>query len=365
MKAIILAAGQGKRMHPSKKPKCLMDYNGKTILSRLIKHLKKNGISEIIVIIGYKSEEVKKAINNKAKIILNSKYKKDINTHSMYLALNEIVKEPDDIVIFESDIIAENDFITYVTGTDFEGKSVWFTSGKFKTSGGIVQTDGKNNIIDIRVDAYKKKYANYKKLTGVMRIAKHQVNTFCDILKEEEKNQYYLLSWANNIKKLSSVIGNAKHYSFGTFNTLDEYEKVCNNTYDIQPIEKEVTLKNIKELFPIEKYDQDRIQYVKRSVIRNDKWIVPLRIEGTTNIIMDGHHSLELAKRMNLNKVPVIKFNYDDVHIWSLREEVNITKKEVIESAISGNIYPYKTVKHKFPNIKYKCSIKISELGGI
>ena len=59
MKVIILAAGRGKRLgHYTKEiPKPLIDINGKSIIERQIELFKKNGITEIFVVRGYKKEK--------------------------------------------------------------------------------------------------------------------------------------------------------------------------------------------------------------------------------------------------------------------------------------------------------------------
>ena len=59
MKAIILAAGSGTRLgHYTKEiPKALVDINGKSIIERQIELFKKNGITEIFVVRGYKEEK--------------------------------------------------------------------------------------------------------------------------------------------------------------------------------------------------------------------------------------------------------------------------------------------------------------------
>lgn len=58
MKAIILAAGNGRRLG-KEKPKCLIKINGKSILERQISILKKY-VDEIIVVTGYKHKMVEK-----------------------------------------------------------------------------------------------------------------------------------------------------------------------------------------------------------------------------------------------------------------------------------------------------------------
>jgi choline kinase len=58
VKAIILAAGRGRRMNhlTSEKPKCLVDLHGKTLLDLQIEALRASGINEIGLVTGYKNE---------------------------------------------------------------------------------------------------------------------------------------------------------------------------------------------------------------------------------------------------------------------------------------------------------------------
>lgn len=68
MKAIILAAGKGKRMWPLtfKKPKPLLKVKGKTFLEHILDSLSAQ-INEIIIVIGYKGEEIRKFLGGKYK----------------------------------------------------------------------------------------------------------------------------------------------------------------------------------------------------------------------------------------------------------------------------------------------------------
>ena len=64
MKAIILSAGQGKRLLPltSKRPKCLLDIMGKTVLEWQVETLAGAGIDEIVVVTGYGADQVESLV---------------------------------------------------------------------------------------------------------------------------------------------------------------------------------------------------------------------------------------------------------------------------------------------------------------
>ena len=61
MKMIILAAGQGTRLKPltNNKPKCMVEYNNKTIIDYILDLTENFSINDVIVINGYKKEVLK------------------------------------------------------------------------------------------------------------------------------------------------------------------------------------------------------------------------------------------------------------------------------------------------------------------
>jgi len=67
-KALILAAGQGKRLLPytENRPKCLLPFNGRTVLEWQIAGLAANGVRDITVVTGFESGAVDTAIQSRA-----------------------------------------------------------------------------------------------------------------------------------------------------------------------------------------------------------------------------------------------------------------------------------------------------------
>ena len=60
--AIILAAGRGTRMKAKNKNKVAFNLGGKPMITRAVDNLKSAGIGQIIVVVGFQSESVKRAI---------------------------------------------------------------------------------------------------------------------------------------------------------------------------------------------------------------------------------------------------------------------------------------------------------------
>jgi len=97
MKGIILIAGKGNRMLPisEKIPKTLIQIGEKCLLERQIENLKQVGVKEIVLVVGFKKEIIKKFINHKFKgikfkFIENNKYAETNTIYSLWLAKEEM-----------------------------------------------------------------------------------------------------------------------------------------------------------------------------------------------------------------------------------------------------------------------------------
>ena len=102
MRLIVLAAGKGSRMGALGKdnPKCVLKIQKTTIIERLINQFKKYGVNNISIVVGYKSEKIKKIIGNNYNYIFYENYKNTNNLHTLWHARNEIEEET--IITFET-----------------------------------------------------------------------------------------------------------------------------------------------------------------------------------------------------------------------------------------------------------------------
>ena len=100
MKAIILSAGQGSRLGHlvDNRPKCLIDFTGRTLLDRQLDTLEANGVHEAVVVTGFHDELIEQAIARRSggpavRTIYNPFYKVADNTGSLYMAREELTGE--------------------------------------------------------------------------------------------------------------------------------------------------------------------------------------------------------------------------------------------------------------------------------
>lgn len=111
MKAIILAAGVGKRLRSvTRNPKCLIKINGEPLIVRIIRLLNGYGINDIIIVTGYKHAKVAEAVRSrglKAKFIINADFKNG-SIISLWRAAGEL---KGDTVIMDADLYFEGALI--------------------------------------------------------------------------------------------------------------------------------------------------------------------------------------------------------------------------------------------------------------
>lgn len=108
MKAIILAAGVGKRFKEvtDQRPKCLIEIQGTPLLERTLRALGAAGVREAVVVIGYRGNMIRQAIGAhcggvSVRYVVNDQYEK-----GAILSLLSAHEEFDnDILIMDADVL--------------------------------------------------------------------------------------------------------------------------------------------------------------------------------------------------------------------------------------------------------------------
>jgi glucose-1-phosphate thymidylyltransferase len=113
MKAVILAAGEGKRLRPFTEtvPKVMLPVANKPIISYVVDAVKNSGISEIIIVVGYKKEVIMEYFKDyKGAKISYVTQEKQLGTAHALLQAKEKIK--DSFIVLSGDNIIDQKSIT-------------------------------------------------------------------------------------------------------------------------------------------------------------------------------------------------------------------------------------------------------------
>ena len=223
MKAIILAAGIGSRIRQlePKKPKCLIEIGGVSILERLVNQLLKNKIKKIDIITGYKSHLIKKKFDKIANIKFYPNYKKTNNFSTLYYFKHLL---NDETIISFADIILDDCIIKKLVKSNVAITAVVDTS--------TIRKDTMKVVIKKKTLDYIGKGQDSKasgNFIGILKIKKPKIKIFkssmSKILKFNKKN-YYTETLNDLIsKKIMVNILNIKKYYWTEIDKASDYKK--------------------------------------------------------------------------------------------------------------------------------------------
>ena len=108
MKAVILAAGRGRRLDvvTRHRPKCLIDVGGKPLLYRYFDALAHLGVTRICMVVGYKQEHIREAVASypthvEVTFLINPDFERG-SIGSLWAAREAL---DDDVVIMDADVL--------------------------------------------------------------------------------------------------------------------------------------------------------------------------------------------------------------------------------------------------------------------
>lgn len=125
MKAIILSAGQGSRLGhlTDDKPKCLIEFAGRSLLDRQLDALSANGVNEALVVTGFRDDLVEKALARRGggprvETVYNPFYKVADNLGSLFMAREALLH---DCLVWNGDTLVSDRLMSRVLANHQSG----------------------------------------------------------------------------------------------------------------------------------------------------------------------------------------------------------------------------------------------------
>ena len=250
MQAVILAAGMGKRLGELTKgnTKCMIEVGGETLISRLLRQLDKHALSKIILVVGYKAQELKDylatlQVQTPIEFVENTVYDKTNNIYSLYLAKDYLTTE--DTLLFESDLILEDAVISKLINHPYPDLAL---VDKYESwmDGTVVTLDEENRIQRFIPNGQFKyeEIPSYYKTVNVYKFSQQfSANMYVPFLEAYctalGKNEYYeqvlrVITILDNSGMRALPLTGEQWYEIDDIQDLDIAESIfTDRTYDL------------------------------------------------------------------------------------------------------------------------------------
>jgi choline kinase len=123
MKAIIFAAGVGKRLWPltADRPKCLLPFRGQTLLVRMLAALEQADVREVVLVVGYLRRKIEGAVARSGthlpvRYVVNPRYQKG-SLLSLWFAREEL---NEDLLLLDADVLCPSRMLSQLVYSDHE-----------------------------------------------------------------------------------------------------------------------------------------------------------------------------------------------------------------------------------------------------
>lgn len=325
--AIIMAAGMSSRFVPLslEKPKGLLNVKGEILIERQIKQLEEAGITDIILVLGYKKEEffyLEKKFG--VKIVINPQYNIKNNTYTLYLVKDYLRNS---YICSSDDYFTENVFEEYVYDAYYasvhvaEKANEWYMSKDKDDRITSVKKHGTYGDIMLGHVYWDNEFS--KKMSQILSDAQ-TTGEYDEVLWEE-----VLLE---RVKELPPMLVNT--YNDGIifeFDSLDEL-RAFDNKYV-----KNTQSKIMANIAKVLKCDEDEIKDFKPIKdgltntsfvfeVKGKKYVYRHPGDGTETIISRAHEkmALEIAKRGGVEPTFICM---DEIGGWKISSYMDNTRK--------------------------------------
>lgn len=153
MKAIILAAGEAKRLRPITEniPKCMLKIGPQSIIDYQIDNLLKSNINNIVVVTGFLAEKLESHLLKKHKdvnftFIRSEEYYKTYPAHGLWLAKKYM---DDDIIYLNADVICHPYIISEIVSSNFNSVTALHKNNWDEEQVNIITEANSGNVLEM------------------------------------------------------------------------------------------------------------------------------------------------------------------------------------------------------------------------
>ena len=123
----------------------------------------------------------------------------------------------------------------------------------------------------------------------------------------------------------------------------------------------------VEILRPHEQTIPKKVDELEKMTHRWKAYVLPLVVDKNTGVILDGHHRPQVALRLDLQCLPCVLVDYMgdssvELGVWPNCGRDSITKQDVIDAALSGDLMSPKTSRHRLSDHLPPIAVPLSRL---
>lgn len=209
MKAVVLAAGMGRRLHPLSKtiPKGLILVGEKPILRYSLEALKANQISEVILVVGFLQEVIRQQFGReyqglKITYVENNRYQTTGSMYSLSKARDAIGNS--EIILLESDLLYDPKAMPIMLESPF--RDCLLTADVSQSGDEVyICVDEEQRVVELGKDiSGESKRRALGELVGISRFSRKFLSQLFEKAEEEYKSGEYNRHYEECVFSLST-----------------------------------------------------------------------------------------------------------------------------------------------------------------
>lgn len=201
VKALILAAGYGRRLQPftKTKPKSMVEVNGTPLLVNALNNLTEIGVSEIGIVVGHMADYIKENIGNEWNGVPihyyeNKRYLETNNVVSLYQAMDFC---KDEMLMLECDIFYHKEMLEELMNGNGDCSILVSPFNSETMDGTVIRVEG-DKALELILGKWQGEqfdYSGMKKTVNMYRFTKEFVRKYMPLIKwyveNVGENSYY------------------------------------------------------------------------------------------------------------------------------------------------------------------------------
>ncbi|MBI1976596.1 MAG: phosphocholine cytidylyltransferase family protein [Candidatus Omnitrophica bacterium] len=190
MRAILLAAGRGRRLGPlaTQGPKCMMEAAGEPLLKRTLEGLVNCGVREIVIVIGYQKEKILALLDSEQKLLAGTKVipveNPDFTKGNIISLWSSASYFDSDLLIMDADVYFEFPLLKRLLDSPL--KDCFLLDAGFKNTGEeVVLMTRQGRVLDLaKVTSLPAGYDLLGESVGFLKLSQEPASLLKEILQE-------------------------------------------------------------------------------------------------------------------------------------------------------------------------------------